>query len=107
MRAGRDQRGLVGEHDGLNAVAQAELGQDPADVDLDGPGGQVQPGGGLSGRLGGDRCLGAGDRVLGAALGVLGERLGVALPRLGGTRPLARSLLYLLGLRRGGEPAPL
>ena len=34
--AGADQSRLVREHDGLDAVAQAELGQHPADVGLDG-----------------------------------------------------------------------
>jgi cation diffusion facilitator CzcD-associated flavoprotein CzcO len=34
--ARHDQTGLVGHHDGLRAVAQAELGQHPADVGLDG-----------------------------------------------------------------------
>jgi hypothetical protein len=32
--AGRDHAGFVGEHDRLNAVAQAELGQDAGDVRL-------------------------------------------------------------------------
>src|ERR1700733_10685138 len=34
-RAGLHQAGLVGEHDRLHPVAQAQLGQDPADVRLD------------------------------------------------------------------------
>ncbi len=33
--AGDDEAGLVGEHDGLGAVAQAELVQHPAHVRLD------------------------------------------------------------------------
>ena len=34
--AGLDETGLVGEHDGLDAVAEVELGEDPVDVCLDG-----------------------------------------------------------------------
>ncbi len=39
-----DQAGFVGEHDGLDADAQAELGQDPADVNLHWALGQEQAG---------------------------------------------------------------
>src|SRR5260221_865248 len=46
--AGRDQAGLVGQHDGLDTVAEVELGQDPADMDRDGAFGQVQLGGDLA-----------------------------------------------------------
>jgi len=38
------QPGFVGEHDGLDAVAQAELGQDPSDVNLHCAFGQEQAG---------------------------------------------------------------
>src|ERR1700753_2965829 len=61
-----DDPGLVGEDDGLDAVTQAELGQDPADVDLDRALGQVQPGrdlavGAPGGQLGEDGLLAAGE----------------------------------------------
>src|SRR5260370_22938784 len=46
-----DQAGLVGQDDHLNPVAQAELGQDPADVRLDRRLGHVQRGGDLGVRL--------------------------------------------------------
>jgi hypothetical protein len=41
---GSYQPGFVREHDGLDAVAQAELGQDPADVNLHCALGQEQAG---------------------------------------------------------------
>ena len=37
-----DQAGLIGQDDGLDAVAEVELGQYASDVDLDGSFGQVQ-----------------------------------------------------------------
>src|SRR5262249_56093498 len=40
--AGLDEAGFVGQHDGLDAVAEVKLGQYPPDVDLDGSVGQVQ-----------------------------------------------------------------
>src|SRR5262249_60362962 len=40
--AGLDEAGLVGQDDGLDAVAEVKLGQYPPDVDLDGSLGQVQ-----------------------------------------------------------------
>src|ERR1700733_7143191 len=43
-----DEAGFVGQHDGLDTVAEAELGQYPPDVDLDRAFGQVQPGGDLA-----------------------------------------------------------
>src|SRR5438105_1378404 len=43
-----DQPGFVDEHDGLDVVAEAEFGQYPSDVDLDGSFGQVQVGGDLT-----------------------------------------------------------
>ena len=45
LAAWLDEAGLVGQHDGLDAVAEVELGQYPPDVDLDGALGQVQLGG--------------------------------------------------------------
>jgi len=58
--AGGDEAGFVGRHDGLDAVAEAEFGQYPPDVDFDGAFGQVQLGGDLAvgspgGELGEDR----------------------------------------------------
>jgi hypothetical protein len=41
--AGDDDAVLVGEHDGLHSVAQAEFEQDAADVALDGRFGDDQP----------------------------------------------------------------
>jgi hypothetical protein len=47
--------GFVGEDDGLDAVAQAQFGQDPADMDLHGALGQEQAGRDLAvGQAGGD-----------------------------------------------------
>src|SRR5262252_3660631 len=43
-----DEAGLVGQHDGLDAVAEAELGQYPPDVDFDGSLGQVHLAGDLA-----------------------------------------------------------
>jgi hypothetical protein len=34
--AGTDEAGLVRDHDGVDAIAQVELGQDAVDVRLDG-----------------------------------------------------------------------
>ena len=42
------QPGFIGEHDGLDAVAQAELSQDPANVDFHRALGQEQAGGDLA-----------------------------------------------------------
>jgi hypothetical protein len=44
-RAGADQPCLVGDDDGLDAVAESELGEDAGDVGLDGRLGQVEAGG--------------------------------------------------------------
>src|SRR5215471_7058898 len=41
LAAGFDEAGFVGQDDGLDAVAEVELGQYPPDVDLDGSLGQV------------------------------------------------------------------
>jgi hypothetical protein len=41
LAAGRDEAGFVGQHNGLDAVAEAEFGQYPPDMDLDGSFGQV------------------------------------------------------------------
>ena len=41
---GDDQSRFVGEHDGLDTIPQAELGEYPADMDLHGAPGQVQAG---------------------------------------------------------------
>src|SRR5262249_60431945 len=50
-----DEAGFVGEHDGLDAVAEVKLGQYPPDVDLDGSLGQVHLGGDLTvGQPGGE-----------------------------------------------------
>src|ERR1700733_10639257 len=46
--SGGDEAGLVGEHHRLDAVTEAELGQDPADVHLDRSLGQVEVGGDLA-----------------------------------------------------------
>src|SRR5258708_1515223 len=35
LRSGRDEAGLVGDHDELDAVSRAELGEDAGDVRLD------------------------------------------------------------------------
>src|SRR6201996_1287612 len=43
-RPGHHQPGFLGQDDGLDAVAQAELGQDPADVNFHGALGQEQAG---------------------------------------------------------------
>jgi AcrR family transcriptional regulator len=48
LAAGSDEAGFVGQHDGLDAVAEAEFGQYPPDMDLDGAFGQVQLGGDLT-----------------------------------------------------------
>src|SRR5215467_2078179 len=48
LAAWLDEPGLVGEHDGLDAVAEAELGQYPPDMDLDGSLGQVHLAGDLA-----------------------------------------------------------
>src|SRR5262245_4067038 len=48
LAAGLDEAGLIGQHDGLDAVAEVELGQYPPDMDLDGSLGQVQFGGDLA-----------------------------------------------------------
>jgi hypothetical protein len=66
-RPRRDQRGLVGQDNRLDAVAQSELGHYPADVDLDGARGQVQAAGDLAvgqarGDEGEDVLLAAGQR---------------------------------------------
>src|SRR5580700_11412014 len=75
-----DQAGFVGEDDGLDAVAEAELGQDAADVDLHGALGQEQAGGDLAvGHAGGDAgedvllAVGEGLADLGAAVSGLGR----------------------------------
>ena len=59
------QPGFVGEHDGLDPVAQAELGQHPADMNLHCALGQEQAGRNLAvgharGYTGEDRLLAAG-----------------------------------------------
>jgi hypothetical protein len=41
LAAWLQEAGLVGQHDGLDAVAEVELGQYPPDMDLDGSLGQV------------------------------------------------------------------
>src|SRR5690349_3118102 len=46
-RSGSDQAGAVGHDDGLDPVAQAQLGQDPGDVGLHGRLRQVQAAGQL------------------------------------------------------------
>ncbi len=85
--AGGYQPGFVSEHDGLDAITQAELGEYPADMDLHCAGRQVQSGCDLAvGQARGD----AGEDVLLAA--------GQGLPDLGGE--LAAGWLGLLG---GGE----
>jgi len=43
-----DEAGFVGQHDGLDTVTEAELGQYPPDVDLDRAFGEVQLGGDLA-----------------------------------------------------------
>ena len=48
LAARLDEAGLVGQHDGLDAVAEAELGQYPPDMDLDGSLGQVHLAGDLA-----------------------------------------------------------
>jgi len=45
--AGVDESGFVGEDDGLDAVSEVELGEDPADVGFDGALGDVEAGGDL------------------------------------------------------------
>src|SRR5262252_10905282 len=61
--AGRDQAGFVGEDDGLGAVAEVELGQDPADV-------------GLGGLLGDDQRVA--DLGIGQTVGDQPQHLGLA-----------------------------
>src|SRR5580698_2747020 len=89
-RRGGYQPGLVGQHHGLDAVAQAQFGENPANVDLHGALGKVQAGRDLAV---GHACGDAGQDVLLAA----GE--GVAY--LGGAVPAER--LGLLGAAGGGE----
>ena len=66
LAAGCDEAGFVGQHNGLDTVAEAEFGQYPPDVDFDGALGQVQLSGDLavgspSGELGKDRLFPAGE----------------------------------------------
>src|SRR6478609_8298079 len=69
--AGRDESGLVGEDDGLNAVAQAQLAQDRAEVRLHRPLGEVEP----SGDLLVAEALADGDEDLALAVGEAPEPL--------------------------------
>src|ERR1700733_954251 len=67
-RSGDYECGFVGEYHGLNAIAQAELGEYPADVDLHGALGQVQAGrdfavGHARGDMGEDVLLTAGESL--------------------------------------------
>ena len=48
LAAGCDEAGFVGQYNGLDTVAEAEFGQYPPDMDLDGSFGQVQFGGDLA-----------------------------------------------------------
>ena len=78
-RPGGYQPGFVGEHDGLDAVTQAELGQDPADMNLHRALGQEQ----------------AGRSKLYAASGAATSKItiiaiGRSLPPFTGVRPAAR-----------------
>jgi hypothetical protein len=43
-----DQAGFIGQHDGLDSVAQAQLGEYPSDMDFYGSFGQLQFGGDLA-----------------------------------------------------------
>ena len=79
-RAGPHEPGLVGEHDGLDAVAQAELAQHARDVRLDGRLAQEQPLGQLRVRQA------AGEQLEDLEL-ALGERRELGRRRL---RPAAR-----------------
>src|SRR5262249_48647750 len=55
LAAWLDEAGLVGQHDGLDAVAEVELGQYPPDMELDGSLGQVHLTGDLAvGQPGGE-----------------------------------------------------
>src|ERR1022692_2907736 len=97
-RPGGYQPGFIGEHDRLDAVAQAQLGEYPADMDLHGALGQVQRGrdlavGHASRDAGEDVLLAAGEGAayLGGALpaGRLGRPTGsgeLADEALGGAR---------------------
>src|SRR5947208_9245257 len=42
VRSGGDEAGLVGDHDELDAVSRAQLGEDAGDVRLDRQGAQVE-----------------------------------------------------------------
>jgi hypothetical protein len=119
LGSGSCQAGFVGKDDGLKTVAQVELGQYPADVDLHGARGQVQAGGDLGiGQADGDESEdvlltageGSADLLGWPAAGLLGG-LGGELPdeapggagRLqasaGGTdHPLAAGRRYLRAL---------
>ena len=78
LAAGLDEARLVGEYNGLDAVAEVELGQYPPDVDLDGSLGQVHLVGDLAvgapgGEPGEDRPFPAGEPAeQGIAVGLAG-----------------------------------
>src|ERR1022692_2425309 len=88
-----DEARFVGQHDGLDTVAEAEFGQYPSDVDLYGPFGQMQVGGDLAvgspgGQLGEDGSFSAGELaeqgvpvVLPARIGQEGDELVDEPPR--------------------------
>ena len=81
------QPGFVGEHDGLDAVAEAELGQDPANVDLHRALGQEQAGRDLAV---GQASRDAGEDVLLA----VGEGLADLSAAVSGALPLEFKVWY-------------